>query len=312
MSVDKPRKFSNLLLKSKKGFGLLEVLVASAIGVATIVMMVGSVTNLGKATRRVESVLSIAEIKKNVLESVSCDTTFLGRTRGNPCPTGEYIDLKSATKQEVVGKNGTVIDKWTVRAYCGSDGLDIRTMSLTPKYRSNLQDLDWIGKSAPTNPTHFRQDLLLKTPYSWAHPKSQIFKPGSLGLCAGWFGTSINSTACGPDEYAQNVNFDTKMHECRKIPNCSLPEVLTFNSAKGEFSCDKGKLFDSIKDYVDKSLAKIGVDTPSYEVIGLGDKQCAELARMVCDKGYFMWGYEALTDATASKKCRLRCKKLIP
>ncbi len=298
------------ILKSKGGFGLLEVLVASAIGIATIVMMVGSVSNLGKATRRVESALSIAEIKKNVLESVSCDITFNGRTRGNPCPSGEYIDLVSATKQEVVSKEGTVIDKWTVRAYCGKDGLDIRTMSLTPKYRSNLQDLHWVGKSAPSNPSHYRQDLLLKQPYSWAHPKSQIFKPGSLGLCAGWFGNTISSTACGPDEYVQNINFDTKMHECRKIPNCPPPEALTFDANKGTFSCDKGLLFQTVKEYIDKSIEQVGFNTPTKEKIGYGDKQCAKLEQMICDEGYFMWGYEALTDATESKRCRLRCKKL--
>lgn len=175
------------MLNKQSGFGLLEVVVASAIGMIVMFALQSSITTLSKSSKRAESNTDLTGVKLSILSGISCDKTFAGMNSINPCSTPGYINLLAANGKVIVSKNGTKLGNWTVRAYCSSD-LDVRTFYMLPSATS--EDANFAGKSINQNKAAFRQDELFKqNVYDWLNPKSRIMGgSGTSPLCGEKFG----------------------------------------------------------------------------------------------------------------------------
>ena len=332
------------ILRFRSGFSVLEILVALAIGLAGLVAFTGAITSANKLTKKSLSAVDIASIKRNVYAAVNCEATFRGLTQGSPCSgSARYIDLLSSEGKVVVSSTGSSSGNFVVRAYCSdgaNGGLDVRIVKLKPDYISNTQDISWIGLSSPANPSHYMPDESRSSvlSYDWKHPRSILSTPGPGGLCSANFQNNTSAGSCQPNEYVQQINFDTREVKCLPIPTCNDTQSLEFSDSGFYCSSDRyTNMVTYMNQYADdninatrdginfyKNQANTYMDTvynrfsklgtwengTTTSVGGSNDDQCSKLARGTCPDGYFMYGYEARQQGNGG--CRSSCVKIAP
>jgi type II secretory pathway pseudopilin PulG len=180
--------------------GIAEVLIAAGLGTILLTALVLSMQKTSRFSKKMESSLDLSAIRARLSEQVDCSRTFstAALPQGNPCPTGDYIELLASGGQVIVPRSGLVLGPWTLRAYCKtSDGsLDLRAAKLRPGAPSGADD--WRSPGSTVNPANFLRDEMdsnfanASGSYSWNHPKSRLFEAGSAGLCANRFGGTAN------------------------------------------------------------------------------------------------------------------------
>jgi len=331
--------------KMNAGFGLVQAVLLLAVGGSIIGIVTQRSANLAKSARKIQSKTDLMTMRNNLFQNVICPETFKASLgfgpQGDPCPTGQYINIRSKTGILVNIDGSTQIGEWSLMAYCSLSGLDIRAVSLLPAFRGELEDKKWVGKSAPTNLDHYRLDEFSRDSssreYSWAHPVSQISKPDSTGLCAHWFSGPPPPPCSG---YAGNANVNSETQACRPAPNCAPPRNLVFDRSLNRYVCRREvndnimtairtrtasefSVFDAqLRTRLDRDIIHSVNDVNAYidrfpnmgdaqEVFGYTYGECANLGRMKCPPGYAMWGYEAYMPM-GGHRCRLRCIKVQP
>jgi prepilin-type N-terminal cleavage/methylation domain-containing protein len=105
------------------GFGLPELLVASAIATVLMLALSSAVKNFSNSARKTVSLSETGNMGGRLVESVHCQSTFgpIGGTPGDPCTHGSFLNLRSETGAILVSAdsaNPTRIGEWTVRARC--------------------------------------------------------------------------------------------------------------------------------------------------------------------------------------------------
>lgn len=322
----------------QSGFGLVEAIITITLGVVGLVALNSGVLDAKKSSRRVESDIDLSSIRNNLQQSVSCSRTFAGRVRGNPCPAGQYIDLKTVLDKTLLAQNGSRIGHWVVRAYCDAPGapgapdggLDIRALGILPASDGVAEARDW--KSGVPDPGLFRRDELTLTPYNADHPKAKLFAVTTIPLCSDWFGTPSDVGNCSnPNQFVKSIDFENESMTCGTVPSCTGTQVLNFDGT--DFSCSNSlntilttridtirtavtttmdthvtNLSDSLN-YVNGRFATLGLGAFT-EVLGTNNSQCQSLRRMRCPDGYMMWAYEARIEP--DHNCRVQCRKIVP
>jgi hypothetical protein len=323
----------------ESGLGMVEAIIASMVGIIGLVALNAGIVNVKKASRKVESELDVSGIRANLSQSISC------LTKGNPCPTGRYVDLKTSLEKVVIGSGGTRIGHWVVRAYCQppsspgatDGGLDIRALGVLPAHDTTAEARTWHPQ--PTNLDYFRKDELTQLPYDSDHPRARVSTPGATSLCSDWFGTVTPTGNCsGPNQFVKSIDFDNQTVACGSVPNCTGNNVLNFDgvnfSCSSAFSSGFSSWITNISTTLNNSIATVvntnnthvtnltnsinyvnsRFDTlglgPFAEVLGTNNYECQSLSRMKCPDGYLMWAYEARI--VAGHNCRVQCRKIIP
>jgi hypothetical protein len=212
----------------ESGHSLLTLVMSGAVALGTMVALTGQFARTGFLAKKTLGREDKRAIMQNIQRNISCSVTFKGKVSGAACTGGGYIDIKNRSGQVIIAANGTtILDGWGVLANCNNTtGLDVRAMKLAPG--TGFSDMDWIGKSAPSNLGAFRGGELNTTPYSWAHPKARLFPLGDEGLCAEWFRSSISPTGCQKNQYPEQVDFANNTVTCKTIPSCIPPLTLEF------------------------------------------------------------------------------------
>jgi hypothetical protein len=327
----------NIMNQSNSGFGLLQAIVLTALGVSAMTLMSGRVGMMLSSAKKTQARTDIISIRATLDRGVNCAETLLPLgPRGTPCGAGRYIDVRSLTGVLVAQDGSTQIGEWTPMAYCSAAGIDIRAASILPGFRSNLADKQWVGRTL--DPTHYRQDPLLKAQrYSYNHPSLQISRPGATGLCADWF-TGPGATCT--ENYYTDASVIDKDKACQVANTCRWPDNLVFQG--GQFECRReysSYIENEIRQISDPIIARNiipytlnqlatrvdpGIEEIKVKLDNLADvanffdvqhnanySLCADNGVMKCPRGHIMWGYEAFMPM-GGHHCRLRCVKLVP
>lgn len=326
--------------KKNQGFGLLQALLVLAVGSIVIGIVSQRSSIAAKSSKKMASKADILGFKSNIYNNVDCAATFapsLGfGPKGSPC-SSEYIDLRAKTGIILNSTGTSQFGKWNALAYCTSGGIEIRFVSLLPSFYGNLADKQWVGKTAPENPSHYRLDEITKQPYSWMHPISTVSQPDALGLCHDWFSTPSTATNC--NGFVRNIDFKNKKASCEPIPSCSYPNNLVFDASSNKYVCNSNLMtytYNQDKSTTDASMSNVvqnfhnragaimgnvtynnalisqfPVMSNYQEIFGNNFSQCAKRAAMLCPEGKVMWGYEALMEKSGDR-CRTRCVQLKP
>ena len=332
--------------KKNQGFGLLQALLLLAVGSSVIGIVSQRTSTVAKSAKKTESRVDLLGLKSNIYNNVDCAATFapsLGfGPKGALCSPGSgatgYIDLRSKNGILLNSAGTSRFGKWNALAYCSSGGIEIRFVSLLPAHYGNLADKQWVGKSAPENPSHYRLDEITKAPYSWQHPLSVVSQPNARGLCADWFSAPATSAATC-NGFVRNINFRSKKVTCEPMPNCVYPANIVYLPRGNRYGCSAShsdhsydleiaKIETSMSNIVNNFYHKVWneiLPTVTYtnnlisnfpnmasyqDVYGDNKKECATRAHMICPEGKVMWGYEAME--TAGNRCRIRCVQLKP
>lgn len=326
--------------KKNQGFGLLQALLVLAVGSIVIGIVSQRSSNVAKSAKKTASKADVLGFKSNIYNNVDCAATFspsLGfGPKGAPCSSG-YIDLRTKTGILLNSAGTSRFGMWNALAYCTSGGIEIRFVSLNPSFYGNLADKQWVGKTAPENPSHYRKDELTKQPYSWAHPMSTVSQPNAQGLCRDWFTTPSTTTTC--NGFARTVDFKNKQATCEVIPSCSYPNNLVFDTGSNRYVCNSNLMTNTynqykattdssvvnvVQDFYNKAdkimgdvtynnglISKFPVMSNYKDIFGNNFSQCAKRAGMLCPADKAMWGYEALME-TSGDRCRTRCVQVKP
>jgi hypothetical protein len=179
-------------LKNNQGSSLTAAIVASAIGASSLFFLSKGVSEMQASSKKTESNLDLNGIKVNLMTQVNCAETFGSRSATDPCPSGEYIDLKSANGRVLVSQDGSAWGKWTIRAFCSTE-LDVRAVQLLPG-RDKKSYTNFARRNVASDKSVFRKDELLKgTYYDFENPKSKIFGSGmGVPLCGDRFGGTVS------------------------------------------------------------------------------------------------------------------------
>jgi len=329
-----------LLMKNnpRSGFGLLQALVFIAFGTSVMGIVMSKSASSAKSSRKTQSKIELSTIKTNLASNISCPATFdstLGfGPQGNPCPVGQYISLRTQSGTLVEADGSTQMDTWSIMAYCQTDGLDIRAVSLQPAFLGEVEDKKWIGKISPAFPEHYRKDEMSGHPYSWQHPAVVISKPGPTSLCSHWFSPPSTGSCNG---YLASADIVSETQLCKPTPNCTAPLVLEFDAYTNEFQCTSRlkdnfvNTFDSliynrvsrfqtvasnhatsINNFItniNNRINNLGVASEERTIFGNSFEECSRLSLMACPSGFAMSGYEALMP-TSGGRCRVRCKRI--
>jgi hypothetical protein len=230
------------------GFGLMEVLVAAGLGTVVVAALMFAMQRMSQFNQKVESSTDLSGIRARLAESVNCTRTFQAQALplGNPCPTGQFINLFGGGGQMVVPAAGLVVGQWTVRAYCrsGDGSLDIRAAKVRPGAPATA--IDW--PTGTVDPANFLRDTMggnagvggtNASSYSWIHPKSRLFPAGGGGLCSNWFAGTPGGS-CAPNQYISNIDFNSNTVTCLPLPPtppvCAAGMALRFNGTA--YTCD--------------------------------------------------------------------------
>lgn len=329
----------------KLGFTLIETMVGLTVGLIGLMAFIKVISDANRLSKKSLSAVDISSIKRNVFAGVNCEATFKGLTIGDPCNGApRYIDLKSADGKILVSANGTSSGNFVVRAYCSDGsgrGLDVRAVKLLPEFKSNVEDISWVGKSLPTNPDHYMADesRSINLKYDWNHPNAIISTPGAGGLCVASFQAATVATSCsGSNAYVKSINFDTKGVTCGTIPVCAANESLEFSGSS--FTCSAERYntmvnyfytftnsqipgsIDTINSYRDSAVNTMNYVYNRFGQLGSwsngttvsigasSDSGCAKLSNGSCPDGYLMYGYEARQQGSGS--CHASCVKIAP
>ncbi|MEI8025912.1 MAG: hypothetical protein WCI18_06165 [Pseudomonadota bacterium] len=327
--------------KKNQGFGLLQALLVLAVGSIVIGIVSQKSASIAKSAKKTAQKNDILGFKSNIYGNVDCAATFspsLGfGPKGSPCSSG-YIDIRSKAGIILNSAGTSRFGKWNGLAYCTSGGIEIRFVSLLPSFYGNLADKQWVGKTAPENPSHYRSDELTAQPYSWAHPMLKVSQPNNpQGLCHDWFTTPSTNATC--NGFTRKIDFKNKQATCESIPSCSYPDNLVFDTGSNKYVCNSSLMtytYNQDKYTTDVSMSTVVQnfynkadkilrdveynnslisrfpDMSNYEdIYGNNFSQCAKVYQMLCPEGKAMWGYEALMEKSG-KRCRTRCVQLKP
>ena len=300
--------------KRQLGFGLVEVVMAAAIGTVVLIALTKGMQSLSKSARKVESSTDLSTIRTFLAANVNCEETFQGRPLGNPCGAGGFLELRNDRGDPVLLPTGSRMGPWTVLARCrpGDPSLDVRAARLLSAAPSSA-DLNFDG---PIDKSRFARDEFGSsdqniagmewTHYSWQHPKSRLFPVSSAGLCAHFF-SSVRPALrdCGqPNSYITGVDFQTRSLQCAQVPDCAGPNALTF--AGGRFVCSNA--LDVKIDAVIDGLRSGAVQ----DVNGSSEPQCGSFSNMTCPANFVAIGWRAWVTSSNITSCALRCRRVTP
>ena len=184
------------LLKSRRGFSLIETLVTLGIvSIAGMALMSLTTTNM-KSNKSTEIRSDLGDIKRTITNLISCDQT-LGSARPTSCSGGQKVALKNQLGHLLTTKDSK-IGEWTIEASCeslgnpGSNGLSIYATKLKPD-----------GKTFMTDP-------IRNLPLDRNHPISLLYDP-AVRLCGEYFKpTTVKQCPYG----IKSINFQDKKYEC--------------------------------------------------------------------------------------------------
>ncbi len=158
----------------QSGSALIGALISA--GIISVVLAASSqmMVNLLRAGRQLEIKGDKESVRRTLLDKVSCDATFSGKTPGS-C-AGNFIDVKGrqadGTEFELISKSGTKYGPWTYRAECDAqDGIIVK--AALAKNMSALKS---------KNPKDFHPDPLTSIVHTWDDEKSLLYAKGTT-LC---------------------------------------------------------------------------------------------------------------------------------
>ncbi len=211
----------------ENGLGLMEVLVAAAIGTVVIAAVTTGLQNSNRFSQKVASSVDLSALKAQITASVDCAKTMQGRTMGSPCSSaGEYIAIRTEANDVFIKQDGTTtVGNWNLLARCRTcapgaanckSGLEIRAAKIAGGGSAARNFL-------ATNENWFKVDEMNRNlRYDWNHPKGKLFEAqGVSGLCGHWWGGgSLTADCTGPNEYVKSIDWVRKEAQCGVWPQC--------------------------------------------------------------------------------------------
>lgn len=177
--------------RRENGFGLVEVLIAAALGMGLLLALSNGMSSLTASSRKVESSLDLSGVKARVIEGVSCAKTMAAP---GACATdGQYLNLLDERGKPLVEDTGTLMGRFLVLARCnkGTDGgIEVRAARLTSAGLSNPKARKFDAPSGKED-WFARDEVNSNLLYDWSHPKGLLLTRRSTSdgrLCREMFG----------------------------------------------------------------------------------------------------------------------------
>jgi hypothetical protein len=231
----------------QSGIGMIEILIASALGLAALLVMTRVITGSLNISKKATYDMDVSALRGYLVDRVSCPSTLSATTPR--CTPNSYIALNNAAGKAVIPAGGTTIGQLFVRARCTPSGLDVRAAALSESGKASNQAKSFNGKSK--DEWFLRDGSGGTTTLSWDHPKSTLFAPGRTELCGHMFGTKNNAAAatkgCGNNQIIRRVDFYNNRVECLPMPpNCPKQTALSWQG--GSFTCVPSSADSAIRD----------------------------------------------------------------
>lgn len=192
------------LLNTESGFGLIEALVASVVGIAIVTIMSGSFARFYATEKDLNLRTELTEQLKIIRTRVDCATTTQGIDFSSIPTGGQPIELKSfPSGAKLVGVNGSTLGKFSFIANVNQDQtITLHAALLASETAEPRSKLD-----AP--PSSFKIHPILKTPWDWAYSDGFISRtaPSLSSIC----GSSAAASSAGNVQVSCNYGSATTM-----------------------------------------------------------------------------------------------------